>query len=281
VAGVCKPCAASNDCAHLEDVPACDLETLMCVECTETAGCADPTPRCNVDERRCVECLENEHCSSAAAARCDLQVCEPCATDSDCEHIDGKPVCDRGECVQCTVADESACGANSCDPATSECTETPRGSVDTCHACVADSECLGGNQADPDARCVPMQFRGEPREGGFCLRRVAKTCGRPYNIVNLAASLSGAAQEPYCGIDQENVRCEAVLDLESSRACPSGADSSCGCTRDVDGECLEPGLGGLCRTVGPNPNRCTYPCGTNEHCPLGQACLGSPTKSCQ
>lgn len=53
---------------------------------------------------------------------------------------------------------------------------------------MADSECLGGNKDDPDARCVPMEFNGAARDGGFCLKRVTKMCTRPFQIPLTAAS---------------------------------------------------------------------------------------------
>jgi hypothetical protein len=153
--------------------------------------------------------------------------------------------------------------------------------VDKCEPCVADSECVGGDQASPDARCVPMSFQGVAREGGFCLRRVSSVCGRQYKIVINAVSLSGAPAEDYCGIDQATTRCEAVLDLANARSCTEGMDSACGCTRDQDGNCTDSGQGGLCKTVGPDANRCTYACGTVEDCPSGKTCTGDPTAYCQ
>jgi hypothetical protein len=153
--------------------------------------------------------------------------------------------------------------------------------VSQCKPCLADSECTGGNQPDPDFRCVPMHFMSVPRPGGFCLRRVAKTCGRPYTIGFAARSLSGAPEENYCGIDQQNVRCEAVLDLIDSRTCPGGANTLCGCARDDDGNCTASGQGGLCRNFVALNEQCTYQCGSVNHCPSGYTCTGTPTMYCQ
>jgi hypothetical protein len=153
--------------------------------------------------------------------------------------------------------------------------------VGTCKPCLSDSECVGGDQSDPDQRCVPMVFQSVARAGGFCLRRFSKTCSKPYKILITTTSLSGAVSEAYCGIDQETTRCEAVLDLLGSRACTDGQDTSCGCARNTDGNCTEIGTGGLCRTVGVNPNRCTYQCGVDNHCPTGISCSGSGTTYCQ
>jgi hypothetical protein len=263
--------------------PVCNIATDECVECTEedAAACTGDTLLCDQDTNTCVECLQQTDCMDAAASRCSAGSCVPCSTNEHCSDISGKGVCHSGTCVQCTVADESACGANSCNPMTKQCTGTPRGSVGICRPCLADSECVGGNQPDPEQRCVQMEFQGVLRTGGFCLRRVAKGCDRPYQIPWNAQSLSGAPSEVYCGINQASVRCEAVLDLIGSRSCSGGADTQCGCARDDDGNCIESGQGGLCRTVGVNANQCTYRCGAVGHCPDGFTCTGSPTMYCQ
>jgi hypothetical protein len=262
--------------------PICDEATRTCVECLEHDDCPTAQKSKCDEANTCVECLDaTTDCVSAAASRCDSGACVKCVSNADCEHVAGKGVCDAGNCVACTVADDAACGTKSCNPATKACTQTAKGTVANCKPCVADSECVGGNQADPDARCVPMEFQGNLRQGGFCLRRGVKTCSRPYTIAISAKSLSGATAENYCGIDQANVRCEAVLDLEESRTCQGLTDSACGCARDNDGKCTNAGEGGLCRDFAVLEDQCTYQCGANNHCPTGFNCLGSPTKYCQ
>lgn len=279
----CVECLKSADC-HGE-TPACDPSTNACVECTqdESDACMGETPMCDADVNLCVACLVNTDCADAAGSRCTgAKECAPCMDSDDCAHIAGKNVCDNGVCVQCTVSTEaSACGANACDPATKTCTETARGSVGICLPCAADSECEGGDLSDPDQRCVPMEFQAVPRPGGFCLRRFSKTCARPFTIPFATTSLSGAPAENYCGIDTATTRCEAVLDLINSRECSDGNDAACGCNRDQDGNCIDTGEGGLCRTVALVPNQCTYPCGVNNHCPTGTTCAGTGTTFCQ
>src|SRR5690606_16563668 len=136
-----------------------------------------------------------------------------------------------------------------------------------------DSECEGGDLSDPTHRCVPMMFEGEPRDGGYCLRRVASTCpARIYRLSLTATSLSGEPAEQYCSIAQEN-SCEAVRDLSINGAtCPSGQPGDCGCVRNDDGICVTDATGGLCETVGVEPNRCTYTCGAPDQCPPTFTC---------
>lgn len=260
----------------------CDEPTDTCVECLEAGDCAGGAKKkCDTTAKACVECLAATDCGDAKLAKCDSGACVKCTSNDDCAHIAGKVICDGGACVQCTPSDETACVGKSCNPLTNACTATAAGSVGTCRPCLADSECTGGNVADPDARCVPMKYNGTPRPNGFCLRRVSKTCTKPYKIAISAASLSGAKSESYCGIDQDSVRCEAVLDLVQSRACGGGMDSECGCARDKDGNCTEAGVSGLCRTVGVDTDQCTYQCGVDNDCPVGKSCLGLGTTYCQ
>ena len=270
----CVECAKSTDCKS--PTPACDPATSACVECTATTDCKDSSkPFCETTAQQCVACLKQADCTGATASACTAGLCKPCSVDAECSNIAGKSVCAAGTCVQCTVAKESACAGNSCDPATKQCTATKVGTKDLCETCLADSECIGGNQADPDARCVPMKIMGTLRPGGFCLRRVAKTCAQPYKIPLVAVSLSAAPSETYCGINQDATRCEAVVDLTTNGAkCPDSQDTSCGCIRDKNGVCMGAGQGGLCKTVGVDANRCTYACGGPEQCPSGYACGG-------
>ena len=269
----CVECVKSGDC-KTSAKPACDTDSNTCVGCVENADCKDAAkPVCDAGAAKCVACLRQADCGSATASACSDGVCTACTKDEQCSDIAGKGVCDAGTCVQCTVAKEAVCSGKSCNPANSQCTNVATGSVSVCAPCASDSECIGGNKADPDRRCVPMKFKGAPRPGGFCLQRVVKSCAQPYEIPLDVPSLSGAPSEQYCGIDQSATRCEAVLDLVAGLACSDGLDSSCGCVRGKDGKCLEAGQGGLCRTVGVNANRCTYSCGTATDCPGGKSCM--------
>ncbi len=276
----CVECTGNGDCAA--PTPACDVTTHACVECTKKIDCSDAAkPQCDPVQQKCVECVAQSDCTSATASACVGNACVACTKDEECANIAGKGVCDAGACVQCTVAKEAVCGGKSCDAATKQCTATLVGTVQFCQPCLADSECIGGNQPDPDARCIPMKFMDFPRSGGFCLQRVAKTCVRPFTVPISSSSLSGSPSEAYCGIDQASTRCEAVLDLVASRACADGLATSCGCARNAAGSCIESGQGGLCETVGVFANRCTIPCGSSEQCPAPKTCPTVAKPYCQ
>ncbi len=276
----CVECTGNGDCAA--PTPACDVTTHACVECTKKIDCSDAAkPQCDPVQQKCVECVAQSDCTSATASACVGNACVACTKDEECSNIAGKGVCDAGTCVQCTVAKEAVCGGKSCDPATTKCTTTSVGTVNYCRPCVADSECIGGNQADQVARCVPMKFMGTARPGGFCLKRVAKTCAPPFGVVVTASSLSGLPSDSYCGIDQTTTRCEAVLDLIASRNCTDGLATSCGCTRDQAGACTDSGQGGLCKDIGAFSDKCTIPCASADQCLTTQTCPGGAKPYCE
>jgi hypothetical protein len=260
-AETCVGCLASANCVAPTAV--CDTAgDHACVGCVAEADCAAGGTHCETTSRACVACLDSTQCGTGAAARCDTttHACTTCATSGDCAHLTGTPVCGAGGlCVQCTAADETACGANSCNPGASTCTSTPRASVATCRACVADSECTSTSD-----RCVPMEFMGASH-GSYCLRQGSAVCARPYTVPTPArASTSGAAATASSGVDETQTTCEAVRALVDDSGCVTAVD--CGATGLADGQC---------QTVNLVPLRCTYACGGASQCPSGFACGGA------
>jgi hypothetical protein len=119
-----------------------------------------------------------------------------------------------------------------------------------------------------------MTFKGEPRPKAYCLRRGSVGCAEPYTIGFAAESLSGAAEETYCGINQDgglqpetSVTCEAVRDLIDNTSCTTNTD--CG-----------EGQGGLCQTVGLVMNKCTYACSGSAECLSTRMCDAPTTPYC-
>jgi hypothetical protein len=170
-----------------------------------------------------------------------------------------------GAAAECTPDTEDVdCGGKSCDPLTGACTDTTVGSRETCEACVADSECgENGN------RCVPMTYDGlrYPNEGiGFCLKSIelGGSCANPYRIVVRRTSLSGAAADDYCGINEDLATCQAVRALLASTPCnPVNGDQDC------------PQPAGLCRELPGMLNRCTYLCSSVVECVTPGSTCGS------
>ena len=255
----CVECSGNADCKD-STKPVCNSVSNACVGCLASTDCKDAAkPVCNTATNACVACLGNADCKDPTASLCNTSTntCSPCSVDADCSQISVKGVCSAGTCVQCTVANETACGANSCNPATKGCTTTAKWSRVTCQSCVADSECGDGSgTASPSFRCIPMTFGpSAAAHGAYCLQKVTNGCSSPYAVSFSAISLSGAAIEAYCGINQSATTCEAVLDLASAKTC------------SLDGDCGG-GQGGLCKAISvvAPANRCTIPCGSTAEC---------------
>ena len=150
--------------------------------------------------------------------------------------------------------EEDECGDNSCNPATNECTNTERNSVPSCGACVADSEC------GVSSRCVNVTYMGAAN-GSYCLLLQSAGCERPFGGVLIeAASVSGAAEASYCGIDQSALTCAAVKALVDGKECLGGQASECAAQS------------ARCETIGGFDNQCTYSCGVSNQCPDGVMC---------
>jgi hypothetical protein len=259
-AGMCIVCPPST--------PICN-DDLKCVECTgEKDGfCAEQTLVCKTGAFKCVECNASSDCNDPTEAGCDTErnECEGCQNGADCVGIEGRPLCDDGTCVECTPDTEDVdCKGKSCDPLTRQCTNTTVGSLETCEACVADSECGVAGSPSEEHRCVEMFFDGErypDDEIGFCLKTTDGGCEQPYSVtLQNRRSLSAASPDDYCGIREELATCPAVKALVDGRECRTGDAQEC------------PQPSGLCEQVGNLQNRCTYRCNVVQQCLL----MGDP-----
>ncbi len=245
--GVCRP---------LDSVDACGPNCEVCAgapggEATCTAGTCGVTCDAPLEydaaANRCVGCLRNADCPSAEASACSGGSCEPCNADQQCAHVTGRPMCRGGACVECTATDESACGPNSCDPATGTCTSTPRGSVGVCEPCAADSECIDGHL------CVVLEFQGTPRDTPFCVPVEGQGCSAPYPVSATRTSVSGVPST-VCTVNEDLATCEAVADY--FKGCGDASD------------CGAPGLDdGICEPLDFDRAGCSYLCASPDECP--------------
>jgi hypothetical protein len=256
VAGSCTRCTGSSACARYAESSVCDGESGGCVTCTsaEPAACMSAGAVCKSGGTTCVACNTNAECTSASASRCEGNACTACEADMDCTQVSGKPVCNGGTCVACTPSTEaSRCGETACDPDTLTCTSTKRGSLATCVACRADSECLAGR------KCVQVPFMGAD-SGFFCMQELSGGCVNPYRIQLSATSKSGVGSAQYCAHNTDVTSCKGIVSLTSDKSC-TGATEQADC-----------GPGARCETVGGIANRCTYACSSDAVCPVDFAC---------
>jgi hypothetical protein len=196
------------------------------------------------------------------------------ATGTEDAQVFDAATCQPGTpgCVQCRPETEEAdcralkscdpatedCPGGACDPKLSTCARKLRGTLGICEPCVSDSECVA------DHRCIPMTF-GEGAEkkelGGFCLKRMATGCARPYaSAIRNRESLSGYPAELYCGIQERIISCGAVRAFREGRPC-DGTDESCGA------------LGAICGGQAPQ-QWCTYGCYVGGDCANSYSCDG-------
>src|SRR5690606_4774009 len=146
-----------------------------------------------------------------------------------------------------------------CDPETFSCNkQLTQSTLDICEPCIADAECLIGQN------CIPLQYTGgsTPVElGGFCMK-LAPGCSPPFSAGAInRVSLSGAAATNYCGVRAKFTTCPAIADLVDGKLC---AESS---------ECGTEHSEGRCETVNLGANKkCTYSCTSSNQCVDGNAC---------
>ncbi|MFK8002817.1 MAG: hypothetical protein AB8H86_24750, partial [Polyangiales bacterium] len=248
------------------DRPICDEDgTEECVQCLTPTDCEGMgvNAMCN-DAGTCVQCVDSTQCTEPGASECATEgimagSCVGCTVGAEgacagVEDGDGNAlnVCDdsagSGVCIQCTEATaEVDCGMNSCNPATNLCTETARGDVGRCEACVSDAECMDGDGCleidEPGgaaAYCLPIL----PEEG---------ICPNVYGrVLTEQTTLSSAGPISFCSIPSA-LTCAAVraaadpCEAEEPR-CPSG---------------------GTCTDIPGRGERCTFACTAPEDCPAG------------
>jgi hypothetical protein len=241
--GACAACALDADCSLIPGRNACN-QGQGCVECTNDGNCAGNTrgSKCkasNVGEvtrdastNTCVECTSNADCLSPEASRCANNQCVPCSTNLDCANVDSVPnaaggtplnVCDAGSCVECTGAEQQACGANVCDSLVHQCSGRPVTSAELCESCVSDSECEIGarcvEQGGLGFFCIPLQIEGAcpssgPTRGFLDQAQVVTIDGQTSAVCRLRATTCPAFAQ---------YRAAAVCDgLEDDETCGQG-----------------------------------------------------------
>ena len=188
-AGVCKSCLTD---AHCTPPQRCIMGMMptsnnTCqTRCTSDADCASQTTNraCNVTTMMCVECQNNTHCAATPnTPACVGDSCEQCATDADCASRPGMPFCNAttNVCEACLTNANCAeptpvCitqGTNRCAECgvNTDCTGRPGGGAcvtNVCRQCNAQVPCPAGNTCTMNT-CVPVPEAGPPeagREGG-------------------------------------------------------------------------------------------------------------------
>jgi hypothetical protein len=274
--GDCVECTENTHCTT-EAAPRCDTGSYACGDCTAPADCTEfpATPNCDATSGACVQCASNDHCTSTSASVCDTNnLCQPCEMDADCEHLTDTPVCDNGECVQCTGTKYEACGTLDdvpivCDSLNRTCTVSgnlnKEHSADRCAECFSDAHCLVGQ------RCVMQQFSGED-VGYFCFWEQGAggdapddcfTEGRPF-VAELTDQTSVDGDTvTICGMRAST--CVSFNEYSTKDCVVEGNpdDDQCGFNGGDDGNC---------RWVSGSNYRCTMACLSNSDCKAQSNC---------
>jgi hypothetical protein len=141
----------------------------------------------------------------------------PCSGDGDC--LTDFPLCVKGLCGTCSLADSSGCGGD-----TPICTLIADGALPVCAECERNSDCTDGSCLQ--GACVTAC-------GGNADCPVLQPfCGSEGRCVECtAASECGTASEQ-CSPDGECVEC--LADGDCSPTAPTCSQGSCVCTLDVN-----------------------------------------------
>lgn len=270
--------ACCEDCNVRPDLPYCPLvcarESCSCTPgrpggaCQNDNDCSPDAPYC--DQNVCIQCRTQTDCKDPAAAACDLGSCRGCMADPECAHFTDTQLCDAdaSRCVVCTASDQTACGANVCDPRTSTCTDRPAASQGLCADCLTSRECMG------NMICVPTSFGGgDTGAQCFWLRDAPQSMGGPGGDCTRVA--------PY-----SNARTVTAVDGASASVCQLSATTCAalnevGTTCAVDDDCGVTGVAdGFCRNDTSSQLKCTVPCGGDQDCQSSSSCLVSSPRFC-
>lgn len=258
------------------DLPMCEEEAGVCVECLADGDCAGPDAAVCINHE-CSRCQENADCGDPAAPRCEVESgrCLGCADDSDCrgQTEDGHnlTICtESGACTECTGSRYDACGLNDrgaalvCDTEAGRCTHLAEGQASLCASCVSDAHCPKG------ARCVAEEVDGQ-QYGYVCLHEVGDEgvldclgSARPYVKKRPQVTSIDGEVVDVCGLRLSS--CKAQRE-HSAPVAECDADHNGGACGEADVE------DALCRSPEDEAAyRCVMPCASSDDCKRGFAC---------
>jgi len=215
---------------------------------------------CNSAQMTCNTCKPGEKtCSGTSLQTCnaDGQTTSmmPCTATGECS----APSCDGGRCASERMPEGSSCSRGKCD------------SSGRCVACLAASDCPGGN-----ACATPTCTAGVCRPQNA---RAGTECG-----TNMECDGSGRCEEKEPCMD--NVFDPTMEECDPTspewRNSEGACDSNCRLTSNFYRACRTGGgscwdgapTGYFCSTVG----ACSRLCDTNRDCPTGGTCLTDPSR---
>jgi hypothetical protein len=159
-AGSCRSCLNDGHCTPPNRCVMGNSNNTCQLRCSSDTDCANTTGRlaCNLTTMMCVECQNNTHCiGNTSGAVCVDENCEECGADTDCI-TPGLPACINNNCEGCR--DNTHCaeptpicvtrGANTCRECgvNADCAGRPGGPAcvtNTCRQCSGSVPCPAGS----------------------------------------------------------------------------------------------------------------------------------------
>lgn len=181
-AGSCRSCVTDAHCMAPNRCVAGTFNNTCQLRCASDTDCATATGNrraCNLATMMCVECQTNDHCvGNTSGPVCVGDSCEQCGADTDCT-TPGLPACINNRCEGCR--DNSQCaepapicvtrgGPNTCREcgANADCAGRPGGAAcvgNVCLQCSSSVPCPTGSTCTMNT-CVPLPDAGTPDVSG-------------------------------------------------------------------------------------------------------------------
>jgi hypothetical protein len=170
-AGSCRSCLNDGHCTPPNRCIVGNFNNTCQLRCSSDADCATASNNrraCNLTTMMCVECQNNTHCvGNTGGAICVDDECEECGADTDCT-TPGLPACINNNCEGCRDSTHCAeptpicvtSGVNTCRECGSnaDCAARPGGPacvMSTCRQCSGSVPCPPGNTCTMNT-CVPV-----------------------------------------------------------------------------------------------------------------------------
>ena len=181
-ANTCRVCTATMGCTPpqvcitMGGTSSCQLRCMSDADC---ANAPNNNRACNLATMMCVQCQNNTHCAgNANGPVCVGTTCRQCAVDTDCV-TPGLPACYMNNCVACRdnthcaqptpVCVTSGGNANTCRECgnNADCASKPglpACVTNVCRQCSPTVPCPAGNNCTNNT-CVPIPEAGPPEAG--------------------------------------------------------------------------------------------------------------------